>query len=128
MARSPSWYKCIFANILQFRNLIVITIIDSNLATFFQALTFKENPSRSFQIHSEQSKENGTFCKLVLREYGCVFTLFQYSSLPNERTGPNKRTGWNFDKNQISVQGGILIKILEYRVKTGNFIDNKKDF
>ena len=43
-----------------------------------------------------------------------------YSSLPN------KPTGWNFDKNQISVQGGILIKILEYRVKTGNVINNKK--
>ena len=51
-----------------------------------------------------------------------------YSSIPNKRTGPNKRTtGWNFDKNQISVQGGILIKIQEYRVKTGYFIDNKKD-
>ena len=49
-----------------------------------------------------------------------------YSSLPNKRPGPNKRTGWNFDKNQISVQGGILIKTLEYRVKTGYFIDNKK--
>ena len=49
-----------------------------------------------------------------------------YSSLPNNRTGPNKRTGWNFDKNQISVQGGILIKILDYRAKTGYFIDNKK--
>ena len=23
------------------------------------------------------------------------------SSLPNKRTGPNKRTWWNFDKNQI---------------------------
>ena len=48
-----------------------------------------------------------------------------YSSLRNKRTGPNKRTGWNFDKNQISLQGGILIKILEYRVKTGNFINDK---
>ena len=48
-----------------------------------------------------------------------------YSSLSNKRTGPNKRTGWNFDKNQISVQGGILIKILECRVKNGNFIHNK---
>ena len=37
-----------------------------------------------------------------------------YSSVPNKRTGPNKPTGWNFDKNQISVQGGILIKILKY--------------
>ena len=36
-----------------------------------------------------------------------------YSSLSNKRTGPNKRTGWNFDKNQISVQNGILIKMLE---------------
>ena len=43
------------------------------------------------------------------------------------RTGPNKSTGWNFDKNQISVQDGIFIKILEYRVKTGHFINNKKD-
>ena len=51
-----------------------------------------------------------------------------YSSLLNKRTGPNKRTGWTFDKNQISVEGGILIKILEYRVKAGVFIDNKKDF
>ena len=51
-----------------------------------------------------------------------------YSNLPNKLTGPNERTGWNFDKNQISVQGGILIKILEYRVKTGNFINNKKNF
>ena len=34
-----------------------------------------------------------------------------YSSLPNKRTGPKKRTGWNFEKNQISVQYGILIKI-----------------
>ena len=54
--------------------------------------------------------------------------LKPYSSLPNKRTVPNKRTGWNFDKNQVSVQGGILIKILEYRVKTGNFINNKKGF
>ena len=53
--------------------------------------------------------------------------LSDYSSLPNKRTGPNKHTGWNFDKNQISVQGGILIKILECRVKTGNFIHNKRD-
>ena len=53
-------------------------------------------------------------------------TLKEYSSLPNKRTGPNKGTGWNFDKNQISVQGGILKKILEYRVKTGYFIDNEK--
>ena len=51
-----------------------------------------------------------------------------YSSVPNKRIGPNKRTGWNFDKNQISVQGGILIKILEYRIKTGNFINKKKNF
>ena len=51
-----------------------------------------------------------------------------YSSVPNKRTGPNKRKGWNYDKNQISVQGGILIKILECRVKTGNFIQNKRDF
>ena len=50
-----------------------------------------------------------------------------YSSVPNKRTGPNKRVGWNFDKNQISVQGGILIKIPEYRVKTGNFIFRKID-
>ena len=45
-----------------------------------------------------------------------------YSSLPN------KRTAWNFDKNQISVQGTILIKILECRVKTGNLVHNKRDF
>ena len=49
-----------------------------------------------------------------------------YSSVANKRTGPNKRTGWNSDKNQIIVQGGI--KLLEYRVKTGNFNNNKKDF
>ena len=59
---------------------------------------------------------------LILRILECqIFQKnppFSYSSLPN------KRTGWNFDKNQISVQGGIWIKILEYRVKTGNFIDN----
>ena len=54
--------------------------------------------------------------------------LCTYSSVPNKRTSPNMRTGWNFDRNQISVQGEILIKILEYRVKTGNFINNKKDF
>ena len=54
--------------------------------------------------------------------------LCTYSSVPNKRTGPNKQAGWNFDKNQISVQGGILIKILDYRVKTGNFINDKKDF
>ena len=53
--------------------------------------------------------------------------LLCYSSLPNKRTDPNKRTGWNFDKNQISVQGEILIKILECRVKTGNFDHNKRD-
>ena len=52
----------------------------------------------------------------------------RYSSVPNKRTGSNKRTGWNFDKIQISVQGGILIKILECRVKTGNFIHNRRDF
>ena len=52
----------------------------------------------------------------------CAYSA-TYSSVPNKRTGPNKPTGWNFDKNQISVQGGILIKILEYRVKTGNFIE-----
>ena len=51
-----------------------------------------------------------------------------YTSLPNKRTGPIKRTGWNFYKNQISIQGGILIKILECRVKAGNFIHNKRDF
>ena len=55
-------------------------------------------------------------------------SIRMYSSVPNKRTGPNKCTRWNFDKNQISVQGGILMKILEYRVKTGNFINNKKDF
>ena len=33
-----------------------------------------------------------------------------YSSVPSKRTGPNKRTGWNFDKNQISVQGEIWSK------------------
>ena len=51
----------------------------------------------------------------------------RHSRLPNKCTGPNKRTGCNFDKHQISVQGGILIKILECRVKTGNFIHNKRD-
>ena len=30
----------------------------------------------------------------------------------------NKRKGWNFEKNQISVQGEILIKIYT-RVRTG---------
>ena len=59
--------------------------------------------------------------------YKNLVPLYHYSSVPNKRTGPNKRTRWNFDKNQISVQGGILIKILEYRVKTGTFINNKKD-
>ena len=53
---------------------------------------------------------------------------YGYYSVPNKRTGSNMCTGWNFDKNQISVQSGILFKILEYRVKTGNFINNKKDF
>ena len=47
--------------------------------------------------------------------------MIQYSSLPN------KRTGWNFDKSQIRMQGGILIKILECMVETGNFIHNKRD-
>ena len=37
----------------------------------------------------------------------------------------NKHRGGNFDKKLISVQGGVLIKILEHRVKTGNFIDNR---
>ena len=32
-------------------------------------------------------------------------SISTYSSLLNKRTGPNKRTGLNFDKNQISVQG-----------------------
>ena len=71
--------------------------IDSKLATFFDSVN-------SFSVNYNA-----------------------YSSLPNKRTGPKKRTGWNFDKNQISVQGGILIKILECRVKTGNFIHNKRD-
>ena len=55
---------------------------------------------------------------------------FDYSSDPNKRAGPNKRTGWNFDKKQkqISVQGLILIKILECRVKTCNFIHNRRYF
>ena len=35
--------------------------------------------------------------------------------------------GWNFDKNQISVQGGILMNILECRVKKGIFFHNKRD-
>ena len=57
---------------------------------------------------------------------------FQFSSslklfMLKHSSVPNKRTGNNFDKNQISVQGGILIKILECRVKTGNFIHNKRD-
>ena len=47
-----------------------------------------------------------------------------YLLLSNYSSVPNKRTGWNFDKNQISVQGGILIKILECRVKTGNKRDS----
>ena len=50
-----------------------------------------------------------------------------YSSVTNKRTGPNNRTRWNFDKNYISVQGGTFIKILECRVKTNNFIHNKRD-
>ena len=66
---------------------------------------------------------SGSFLKWLLLINGRPSkNWFLYSSLPN------KRTGWNFDKNQISVQGGILIKILEYRVKTGNFINDKKDF
>ena len=39
-----------------------------------------------------------------------------YSSVPSKRTGPNKRTGWNFDQN-TRVQG-----------KTGNFNHNRRDF
>ena len=40
-----------------------------------------------------------------------------YSSLPNKRTGLNKRTGWNFDQN-TGVQG-----------KNWQLIyNNKKDF
>ena len=34
-----------------------------------------------------------------------------YSSFPNKRAGPNRK----FDKNQISVQGGNLLKILIIR-------------
>ena len=30
-----------------------------------------------------------------------------YSSDPNKRAGPNKRTGWNFEKNQLRVQGRV---------------------
>ena len=63
---------------------------------------------------------------LTISQFSC--SCIVYSSVPKKRTGPNKRTGWNFDKNQISVQGGILIQVLEYKVKTGNFINNKKDF
>ena len=47
---------------------------------------------------------------------------------PNKHTGRNKRTGWNFDKNQISVQGGILIKILEYREKPATLLIRRKTF
>ena len=43
-----------------------------------------------------------------------VHTL-AYSSVPKMRAGPNKRAGWNLDKNQISVQGTILLKILIIR-------------
>ena len=32
------------------------------------------------------------------------FATDTYSSLPKKRTGPNKRTGWNFDQN-TRVQG-----------------------
>ena len=52
---------------------------------------------------------------------------FDYSSDPNKRAGPNKRTGWNFDNKQIRIHGRILIQILECRVETGNFIHNKRD-
>ena len=61
------------------------------------------------------------------KEKKLLLPTSKYSSVPNKRTCPNKRTWWNFDKNQISVQGGILIKILECRVKTGNFIHNKRE-
>ena len=43
-----------------------------------------------------------------------------YSSVPNKRAGLNKRAGWNFGKNQISVQGGTLLKILK-RVQRENW-------
>ena len=54
------------------------------------------------------------------------------SSVPNKRVDPNKRAraGWNFDKNEvtvqsrISVQGGILPKIRSI----GRFIHNNKNF
>ena len=49
-----------------------------------------------------RSFSKATILLLILERSGG-----RYSSVPN------KRTGWNFDKNSISVQGGILIKILE---------------
>ena len=79
-------------------------------------------------MKDEEKANQGSMNISMILLFLTVLILGTYSSLPNKHTGQNKRTGWNFDKNQISVQGGILIKILEYRVKTGYFIDNKKDF
>ena len=48
-----------------------------------------------------------------------VYKVNDYSCVLNKRAGPNKRAGWNFDKklisvhSWISVQGGILLKILK---------------
>ena len=61
-------------------------------------------------------------CRIAEISEENIFSIPSYSSVPN------KRTGGNFDKKkQISVHGGILIKILKCRVKTGNFIHNKRD-
>ena len=47
-------------------------------------------------------------------------TLKEYSSLPNKRTGPNKGTGWNFDK-KISIQGGNFDQITRVKGKNWQF-------
>ena len=59
------------------------------------------------------------------------FIAFTYSNVPNKRTDQNKHAGLNFNMNYIrmqsgiSVQGGILNKILKKcREKTGSFIYN----
>ena len=97
----------------------------------------KENDRRLKKFIEEEQQKLGAFSQREFLMLLCFVILvclwlfrdpkvFQgmYSSVPNKRTSPNKRTGWSFDKNQISVQGGILIKIIECRVKTGNFIRN----
>ena len=80
----------------------------------------------------KKSVLNVTLKDYLIRIYIGNLPIPYYSVLnkrtgPNKRTCPNKRTGWNFDKNQISVQGGILFKILDCRVKTGNFVHNKRE-